>query len=326
MALNRSEVTSRTLTAFMSGIIDYAGLFPPASLSLDRSIRNFVNYRSHADQWMLSSFVCPASRLVELESYGEMLTSEDRHPFSVLGARSSTLGEWTAVMTKLRVSIDRFHESLGDVAFTRAVEVKLPLAVTVTAEKRRQALEVMYSALSGAPDPLDIFVEISPSGEAEVVETLAHELVDRDRSEARPRTALKIRTGGVTPPEIPDADAVASFLIACRDTGIRFKATAGLHHPLRHFNKSVGSMMHGFVNVFAGSMAAMEHDLSREQLRSILEVEQPDYFTFGDEAVGVGHLKIDRQRVEALRRDFATSFGSCSFDEPRDDLRSIGLL
>ncbi len=327
MSASTSQSTvSGTLRTFMSGIIDYAGLFPPASLNLDTSIRNFVNYRGVADRWMLSSFICPATRLVELEAYRDILAASERHCFSVLQAPSSSLEEWTTATMKLRDALDSFHLSMGDVASTRAVEMKLPLAVARDTGERREAVKTLFNVLSESPGSVDIFVEVSPLGEASVVQELAHELLDQERGTDAARTALKIRTGGITPAEIPDADLIAAFILACRDTGIRFKATAGLHHPIRHFNKSVGSHMHGFINVFAGAMAAAEHDLSRSQLREILEVERPDYFTFTDAELGIGELTIDRQRVQILRNDFATSFGSCSFDEPRDDLRTMGLL
>ncbi|MBT8399432.1 MAG: hypothetical protein KJO98_03060 [Rhodothermia bacterium] len=315
---------SDTVRTFLAGIVDYAGLFPPASLNLDNAIRNFARYRRHEDSWMLSSFVCPASRLVELEAYRDLLTAEERHPFSVLGVPSSSLEEWTTATMKLRDALEAFHTSMGEIASTRAVEVKLPLAVALDAGERREAVRTLLDVLSGGS--FDIFVEISPAADASAVRDLAHELLERDRERSTARTALKIRTGGVTPPEIPDADSVAAFILACRDTGIRFKATAGLHHPLRHFSKTVGDRMHGFLNVFAGAMAAAEYDLSRGELREIFETEQADYFVFTDTRLEIGELNIDRKRVQVLRQEFATSFGSCSFDEPRDDLRSMGLL
>lgn len=310
----------------MSGIIDYAGLFPPASLNLHNSISNFVEYRGEADRWMLSSFVCPASRLADLEAYRDVLASDGPHPFSVLGAPSTALDEWITATKTLREALDSFHKSLGDVAATRAVEVKLPLAVAGNSEKRKEAVVTLFDIFSDSPEAFDIFVEVSPAGSASVVRELALELLKQERNSDSARCALKLRTGGVTPPEIPATDSVAAFILECRDAGIRFKATAGLHHPLRHFSTSVGTTMHGFMNVFGGAMAAAEHDLSHTQLREILEVELPNYFAFSDDGLQIGELTIDTERVQILRQNVATSFGSCSFDEPREDLRAMRLL
>ena len=54
-------------TSLLDGIIDYAGLFPPAKLPMDEAFRRFLDHRSSADGWMLARFVCPAARLDELE-------------------------------------------------------------------------------------------------------------------------------------------------------------------------------------------------------------------------------------------------------------------
>src|SRR5262249_48230544 len=43
----------------------------------------------------------------------------------------------------------------------------------------------------------------------------------------------KMRTGGVTPEAIPSADTVAEYILACAERRLAFKATAGLHHPIR---------------------------------------------------------------------------------------------
>ena len=50
----------------MHGLIDYAGLFPPASLDLAAAVRNFTWYRLGDDNWMLGRFIVPASRLQDV--------------------------------------------------------------------------------------------------------------------------------------------------------------------------------------------------------------------------------------------------------------------
>src|SRR5436305_7602207 len=57
---------SPSLRALLEHVIDYAGLFPPASLPLEVAVRNYDSYRRGPDAWMLGRFVCPAARLAEL--------------------------------------------------------------------------------------------------------------------------------------------------------------------------------------------------------------------------------------------------------------------
>jgi hypothetical protein len=135
----------------------------------------------------------------------------------------------------------------------------------------------------------------------------------------------KIRTGGLTSDAFPSSMDIANFMRACADAGVAFKATAGLHHPIRCVrpltyepNAPTGAM-HGFVNLF---MAAAI--LSRAEL--ILDEDDPHAFFFGEElASWRGHAALTDDIV-TLRRDFAISFGSCSFEEPVKDLKELGWL
>src|SRR5262245_38924762 len=61
------------LRALLGGIIDYAGLFPPAQLPLEEAIRNYARYRTEPESWMLGRFVIPATRLKELAELGKEL-------------------------------------------------------------------------------------------------------------------------------------------------------------------------------------------------------------------------------------------------------------
>jgi hypothetical protein len=57
----------------------------------------------------------------------------------------------------------------------------------------------------------------------------------------------------------------------------------------------------------------------------MLEDEDPGSFSFTDDFFAWGNWKIDTERLQ-YHRKFVRSFGSCSFDEPRDDLRALKLL
>ncbi len=110
-----------------------------------------------------------------------------------------------------------------------------------------------------------------------------------------------------------------------------FKATAGLHHPLRSLRRltyqpdSPSGVMHGFLNVFLAAAlvrAGMETGLALE----LLKEQAVEAFQFGsDEIIWRGH-RLGARDVSLARRDFAISFGSCSFTEPIEDLRILHLL
>ena len=139
------------------------------------------------------------------------------------------------------------------------------------------------------------------------------------------RFGLKIRTGGITRAEIPDPASVATFICACRDNAIPFKATAGLHHPFYHFSEEVGTMMHGFLNFFAGSIVAVVHDLEPQTLTHLLRCSDPSDLTFDDDGLTFADYSASLEDIRRVRQTIAISFGSCSFDEPREDLLAMGL-
>src|SRR5204863_1254770 len=100
---------------------------------------------------------------------------------------------------------------------------------------------------------------------------------------------------------------------ACNSAGVAFKATAGLHHPIRSGDA------HGFVNVFLAA-AMIDH------AESILRETDEGAFSFSDENVRWRGYTISTEQLADTRKNFALSFGSCSFEEPIDDLKALGRL
>jgi hypothetical protein len=103
------------------------------------------------------------------------------------------------------------------------------------------------------------------------------------------------------------------------------KFTAGLHHPIRQFRDEVKTKMHGFLNVLGAAVLAAEHQWNADQAVTMLEDENTDSFSFSDDVFAWRKWKIELERLQ-YRRKFVASFGSCSFDEPREDLRGLNLL
>jgi hypothetical protein len=134
---------------------------------------------------------------------------------------------------------------------------------------------------------------------------------------------LKLRTGGTAADLYPRPLAVARALVIARDHGVPIKFTAGLHHPIRHWNKSVGTRMHGFINILMAGLLAHHHGLSPERVESILEEEEPSNFSFTELTADWRDLALPIEAIPKWR-ERVVSFGSCSVDEPKEDLDRLG--
>lgn len=154
--------------------------------------------------------------------------------------------------------------------------------------------------------------------------------VQRDMLEAvkKARSFAKIRTGGVTGKAIPEVEDVASYIVACAELRLPFKATAGLHHPIRSVQALTYAVdapratMHGFLNVFLAAAFAWRGE---RNIEPILQEMDSAAFRFDDNA----HWRdrsLSTEEIADARRGFAHSFGSCSFEEPVEDLQKLGFL
>ena len=143
---------------------------------------------------------------------------------------------------------------------------------------------------------------------------------------AAPRPGIKLRCGGLNAAAFPGVEQVAFVIACCRDKGVPLKATAGLHHPLHHHDANLQTKMHGFLNVFVAGVLANARGLPESEIRQILEDERSDGFRFGPERLQWRDVAASIDEIAHARREWIISFGSCSFDEPRDDLRALGLL
>ena len=290
------------IRALLTDVIDYAGLFPPAALSLDDSIQNYAKYLGSDYRWMLGKFICPAAKLAQLQPYvNELFSTGEPLRISALGRGGNTDVEFNAAVEADFHDMARFVEAAGGRATVDAYEAKLPALGATT--------------LPGASR--DIYLE--PAAGADWLHSM--KFIASMRS-----IGLKLRTGGVEASAFPTVDQVALTIGRCaRREDKRMKFTAGLHHPIRHFNESVNTKMHGFINVFVAGVLAHALQLDEAALVQILSDEDPASFRFSDDglrykdfAATIDQIKSARQRV--------ISFGSCSFDEPREDLRALGWL
>ncbi len=299
--------------AFMSQILDYAGIYPPASLPLEEAFKNFIAYQTTSEAWMLSRFVIPAKRLGELPNFEENLS------FTLLGRGGKDMEEFLENVNLDIADINSFHE-LHPNANADMFEVALPNSSLTDKFTANDIVTRAADVLN--KNGITVFFEAPfGAGWEERAEKLARAL----RKVKDKHVGFKLRTGGVTADAFPSPEQIAWTIAEVREAGIPMKCTAGLHHPVRHFNQSVNTKMHGFINVFGAGVLAFANGISQVQIQSIIEDENPASFIFDEAGFEWKGLRVVTSEIARARQSI-TSFGSCSFDEPREDLRNLNLL
>jgi len=168
---------------------------------------------------------------------------------------------------------------------------------------------------------LPVFWEAPPERAEQTIALLSEFNSDADSA----TFGYKLRTGGVTADAFPTSTQIAKALVTPATHQLPLKFTAGLHHPLRQYRTEVQTKMHGFLNVLGAAVLAAEHRWDADQTAIMLDDENANSFSFTDDFFSWREWRIDTTRLQ-YRRRFTVSFGSCSFDEPRDDLRALNLL
>lgn len=325
------------LRALLNQVIDYAGLFPPAELAMEPAIRHYARYMSEPESWMLGRFICPAARLEELHPFiTTLFYPVSPLTLSVLGRGGTNADDFLAGLHADLQAIAAFRQRHGPRVLVDALEIKWPTALCrlQTTNELRHLLEQTANVIEAeGPPQMHIAYEagFSPDGRAAIdaiVQTLAESAKD-NRSKKRQKYAshgFKLRCGGVQAAAFPAPEQVAWVLSACSEHAVPLKFTAGLHHPLRHYANSVQTKMHGFINVLLASVVAFEEKWDVNRLVELLNVEGDQQFHPTSEGWIWAKYLFPTDMVSSVRTRFGLSFGSCSFDEPRDDLRGLGWL
>ena len=313
--------------AFLAGLVDYAGLFPPAALDLGPAVESYARYRGGADAWMLGRFIVPAGQLDALAEHAAAFAGPGAR-FSVLGhAPDGDGAEAWAAAARRTLDDARAFERAHEHAACDRFEIRLPAALARDADALAEALADLDAAYrDGAAVAPRAAVEVPFLEAPDAVGPAAQAVAEANGRAGRPAFALKFRCGGVTPDLVPGVEPLAEALVAARDAGAPFKATAGLHHPFRNDDEAVGATMHGFVNVFGGAALARVHGLAAGDLAEVLDSADPAAWRLDGDGLAWRSLRTTPPEVADAREQFALSYGSCSFDEPRDDLREIGWI
>jgi hypothetical protein len=294
-----------SVKSLLSSIVDYAGLFPPAKLSLQEAMQQYAQYRRSANAWMLDRFVLPISRLSEFAALLPTF-SISQSPLSIILTADSQGASQQALKQQLA---DLQTIPLIDSSIT-ALEIP-PLSP-----------EDIEKLLPHLPTGIEPFFEIPLTANLDAYLTVLKGT----------GVAAKIRTGGITAAAFPKAIRLAQWILALAQVRLPFKATAGLHHalpsiyPITYKLNSPSTQMHGFLNVTILAALAYCHRITLEEALTVLQASDPHLFHVTPTGLIWNNHSLDLCEIETVRKNFFRSFGSCSFREPIDELRQLQWL
>jgi hypothetical protein len=286
-----------SVKALLSSIVDYAGLFPPAKLGMGEAMANYARYQTTPYSWMLGRFVVPASRLNELE---ELLPTFPLKHWSLSVILSGDVEleiDWVRSLNNNQIAIAALEFPPLPPAEIEKVFPRLPVAV-------------------------ESFFEIPLQGD-----------IDAYLAAVRHAGAsAKLRTGGITAEAFPSTAQLCQFIVACAKAQVPFKATAGLHHPLpgnyrlTYEPDSPSTVMHGFLNVAILAALVYWQKVTLEEALEVIEESSIKGFQVKADGIAWSTHNLNLAEIEEVRQRFFRSFGSCSFQEPIDDLKELKLL
>jgi hypothetical protein len=294
--------------ALFGGLIDYAGLYPPALRDMKGAVAGFREARASDEGWIVNRFLCSASRLEELagELVATMQAGEEPWRIAVTFDLDPAASAAAAAA---------FHAEMTPAATVDLAEAPIP--PTSDAE----AIAALFTAAASINDTVVPYLEVRRDG---AITATIGDLATVVGQARRPGGA-KLRCGGLEPEAFPSIHDVAEFIAACTESGLTFKTTAGLHHPIRHHDEDLDVMRHGFLNLLAAATAARA-GAGMLTVEAIIADTDPDAFDVNFGGVSWRGERVGPQAVAETRHLGFVAYGSCEFDEPVEDLAKLGFL
>src|SRR3954471_15098345 len=293
---------------YLRELVDDAAIFPPGNAPLDAALRaNRTLWQRTRHASVVGAFVVDDARLAQLgrvvaeaASEGVPDLDEPLRVSVVVRGGAGALEPTVAWAEKAGLGIVGLEIALRDSATGELTHNARRIAAAVDALTADKALDddvpvyVEMPRLYGSPPTPDWFGALDELAGAEL--------------------RLKLRTGGEDADAFPSPHELAGCIDAALDREMPFKCTAGLHRAVRHGEDDTGFEHHGFLNVLVATRAALDGSSVDDVARVLAETDS-DVLT----------AAIDAEGMSSARRWFR-SFGSCSVQEPLDDLVALGLL
>lgn len=292
--------------ALLNGLIDYAGLFPPAGEDMRTAVDNYSQYLRGPDRAALGRFIVPLARLDEFED-----AAADQFP------RDKAGNAWR-ISVLVADDVRDAASSMSKFNSRYSGRGRRGRATIDVAEMKAATIEEVANQHRDLPRVFTSYFEIPLTVDVPSLVAAIGEVSAR----------AKIRTGGLTPEAFPSPESIIDFMVACRERSVAFKATAGLHHPIRgeyrytYESDSAKGTMYGFLNVFLAA-ALVEAGEDESVAIAALEETDPSAFEFHEDYLQWRDKRISAEQLAAVRERSAISFGSCSFTEPIDELAQL---
>lgn len=285
-------------TALLAGVVDYAGLFPPAALSMAAAVAAYREGLSGPSAWMLGRFVVPAARLEELRAELDALPAADVAWRISAIVRDGAEADLAAVAA--------FNTNAAARARVDSVEAKPEtLAGIDWLAARGRAIGEVYVEVAPGPDADEWLSRVATHG-----------------------LRAKVRTGGLTSAAFPAPSALAAFLAAAVRHDVPVKATAGLHHAVRgayrltYEPESASAPMYGYLNVLLAT-AALQAGQPVAAAEALLRQSDAGALMFADGLVHWAGREFATETLRLMRERRLVSFGSCSFREPVEEFDAL---
>lgn len=294
-------------TAAFAALIDYAGLFPPASEPMNDAVAAYRDARNAPAGWVAGRFLCNASDLTNLAATATRTFEAGETPWEVGVIFDLPAGESASL------AID-FHREMDPAMTVSSAEAKL-------GEPTSRAVDSLITTMTSVNADIVPFVEVDRfAGIAQQIDLVGDSLASRRRT-----GGVKLRCGGLTAELFPEPAEVAEFIASAINRHIAFKATAGLHQPIRHFDEELGVHRHGFVNLVVAS-ALGESGTDTATLESVIAETDAEAFKFGPASVSWRGHDVPGAAMRRMRHSGFVAYGSCDFNEPVEALASLGFL
>jgi hypothetical protein len=290
--------TGELMRTLLARLIDDAGVFPPARLPMPDALAAHRQVADSKDAWLVGRFLSPESRLEEFA----LAAGRDRPELGIivdtLVPDADSADVWAA-----SVLVAKYEPTSVEVLASD----EHPLMATVG---------VVLAGFAELPESTAMYVEL-PRGGAVADWPRAIETLGAAVASGR-NVGAKVRCAGTTQDDVPTDSELAGFVVACRDHGTPFKATAGLHHAIRG-QQDDGIDHHGFLNLLLACAVALSGDGDEAAVAAVLAERDPAVVMGAIRALTIG-------TAARVRGELLAAFGCCSPGEPIADLRELGLL
>lgn len=310
------------LELLVDGLFDYAGMFPPASLSFDDALTAAISFPRELKRPALvaSDFVVSFEHLSRLRAeLLQRLGYAQERPFSICVLGSSLQSESDDERAAELADLVRFDSSEQSSKVRRAV-VSYELKVGPALQADHHILLALLRRIQARlqDQRLSIFLEpdLSVARWKEVLETTcgAIQIVNSDSQGAL--VGLKVRASGPTAVSPHKLSAIIAAVAAAQ---LHFKATAGLHHPIVERARYQNEL--GFLNLAAALFLKRHYGstMTDQDTLACLTCEQASHYRFED-GVAWKQYRISPSELNLIKKQFHFSVGSCSLHEPDQDL------